>query len=403
MDTTDEELRRGGATWLSYGLLGYYAFMLNVLGPVLPFLRAEHGLSATLSSLHASMLAVGMLLASLLSPYVIARLGRQGALWLGGSAMTAASILLTLSGHPAGTLLSALAMGTLGTLLLVVISAQLADSHPAHRATVISEANVGGSIGAALAPLLVGLCGALAVGWRGAVLLGAASFALLAFGLARLRPATAGTQAPAPSAAATRASLPRRFWRYWAVLVLVVAVEFALVFWVASFLVSVRGWEPAAAVIASTTFPALMALGRAVGAAVTRRAAPVPLLYASLGLALVGVLLIWASPLPIATLAGLALAGAGVANLYPLTVAQALAVAPGQSDLASARAALASGSAILTAPLLLGALADWAGLARSFALVPGLIVVAFALLAYATRAQAPAPQAGAVLMEGHKG
>lgn len=402
MSAPPEPFRRDGSTWLAYGLLAYYSFMLNVLGPVLPFLQREQGLSATLSSLHASALALGMLVASLAGPGVVARLGRRGTLWLGGAGLTAASLALTLSRHPLGTLLSAGAMGALGTLILVVIPALLVDLHPARQASALSEANVGGSLGAALAPLLVGAAGALTGDWRVAVLAGAAGFGLLAAGLARPA-AVPAARGPAQAGAGGR--LPGRYWRYWLVLVLVVAVEFALIFWVASFLAGVRGWDVAAAATASATFPLLMVIGRAGGAAVTRRYAPVPVLYASLALALAGVLLVWMSPLPLATLAGLALAGVGVANLYPLTLAQALAAAPAQSALASARAALASGGAILTSPLLLGALADRAGLLRGFGVIPVAILVAVAVLAYATRTPGPrygARPAAGLLPGGHE-
>jgi fucose permease len=383
MSAAPQGLRRDAPTWLSYGLMAYYVFMLNVLGPVTPFLRQELGLSATIASLHASALAAGLLVASAAAPRLVARLGRRGAIWLGGSGLAAASVCLALSRSPAGTLPSALAMGSVGTLLLVVLSAQLADRHPAHTAAVLSEANVGGAAGATLAPLLVGVCGALGLGWRAAVLAGAASFGLLAIGLARVgvgaEPAAEGPRATG------RGRLPRRYWSYWAVLVLVVAVEFGLVFWVASFLVAARGWAAADAVIASATFPALMAVGRVGGAAATRRAAPLAVLFASLGLALAGALLIWLSPLTATTVVGLALTGLGVANLYPLTLERALSAAPGQSDLASARSAFASGGAILSAPLLLGALADWAGLARAFGVIPCLALAALALLALTSR------------------
>ena len=67
---------------------------------------------------------------------------------------------------------------------------------------------------------------------------------------------------------------------------------------------------------------------------------------------------------------GLFVAGIGVANLYPLIVALALGAAPGQSNEAGARLTFASGTAILAAPLLLGALADAAGIRLAYGVVP---------------------------------
>ena len=52
--------------------------------------------------------------------------------------------------------------------------------------------------------------------------------------------------------------------------------------------------------------------------------------------------------------AALFVAGLGVAGLYPLGVAAALAAAPGRLTLAGTRLTLASGAAILVAPFALG-------------------------------------------------
>ena len=54
---------RDNFTWFIYLTLGYYAYLLNAIGPAMPFLRAELDLSYTLSSAHLSAFAVGILLA----------------------------------------------------------------------------------------------------------------------------------------------------------------------------------------------------------------------------------------------------------------------------------------------------------------------------------------------------
>lgn len=48
-------------TWLAYLSLAFYGYFLNVLGPITPFLKEELGLSYTLSSLHFTAFAVGIL------------------------------------------------------------------------------------------------------------------------------------------------------------------------------------------------------------------------------------------------------------------------------------------------------------------------------------------------------
>ena len=74
------------------------------------------------------------------------------------------------------------------------------------------------------------------------------------------------------------------------------------------------------------------------------------------------------------------LAGLGVANHFPLSMGLAVGAAPGQSDTASARVVIASGTAILTLPLLLGGLADWIGLWWAYSIVLPLLLVAMGLV-----------------------
>ena len=53
---------RTRVTWMAYILLACYAYFLNILGPITPFLHDEFQLSYTVSSLHFTAFAIGMLL-----------------------------------------------------------------------------------------------------------------------------------------------------------------------------------------------------------------------------------------------------------------------------------------------------------------------------------------------------
>ena len=71
-------------TWLAYLLLAFYGYFLNVIGPVTPFLKDELGLSYTVSSLHYTAFALGILLVGLGGQIVIRRIGRwNGRCWAG--------------------------------------------------------------------------------------------------------------------------------------------------------------------------------------------------------------------------------------------------------------------------------------------------------------------------------
>jgi fucose permease len=90
-------------------------------------------------------------------------------------------------------------------------------------------------------------------------------------------------------------------------------------------------------------------------------------------------------------LLGFFLTGLGVANLYPLALSSALAAAGEAADQGSARATLASGTAILGLPLLLGALADALDLRTAFWLVPLLLCAALGLFTFIQRQNHPRP------------
>ena len=57
-----QPFHRDRFTWLTYLLLAFYGYSLNVLGPITPFLKSELELSYTVSSLHFTAFAVGGLI-----------------------------------------------------------------------------------------------------------------------------------------------------------------------------------------------------------------------------------------------------------------------------------------------------------------------------------------------------
>ncbi len=81
----------------------------------------------------------------------------------------------------------------------------------------------------------------------------------------------------------------------------------------------------------------------------------------------------------------------GVASLYPLILALALGAAGADTVQAGARATLASGTAILALPLVLGRLADLAGIRPAYGVVAVLLAGVFGIIA-ATAARRPVQQ-----------
>ena len=371
---------RDPITWTAYGLVGYFAFTMTVLGPIMPFLREEQGLGYAAASLHFSAFALGGVLVGLLGDRVLVRWGRREALWGGAAGMALGALLLVLSPGAWATVPAALAMGVCGALLLVASEALLSDRHGAWSAVALSESNVAASACAISAPLLVGAFAASGLGWRPALVAPVGALALLAAlsfsrspGPPERDAAGEGGAPPGPQA------LPPRYWAFWALVTLGVGSEWCVGYWGADFLAGDAGFTRPGAATALTLFFVAMLAGRLLGSRLARALPPTSLLAATLCVALAGFPLFWLSGGTVPTLAGLFVTGFGIGSVYPLAVSAALAAAPGNADAAAARLAVGGGGAVLVAPFALGALADRVGIGSAFGVVTPMLLAAVAL------------------------
>jgi fucose permease len=375
---------RDSATWMTYGLVGYFAFMETVLGPIMPFLRKELGLDYTTASLHFSAFALGAVLLGLFGDRLSGRWGRLASLWGGAFAMAAGSVLLIVVPSPWGTVPAAFAMGICGALVLVTSQALLSDRHGEFGAVAVTESNVTASACAIGAPLLVGASAALGLGWRAALVVPSAALILLA-ALFFFRPPDLPRETSKSGEQPDGRTLPPRYWALWALVALGVASEWCVAYWGADFLADGTGLTRSAAAISLTAFFAAMLVGRIASSRLARVLPPTVLLAAALGLALAGFPLFWFSPGSILTLVGLFVTGLGIGGVYPLGISAAIASAPGNSDAAAARLSIGGGGAILVAPFMLGSLADRIGISTAFAIVIPMLLAALALALLAGR------------------
>jgi len=277
-------------------------------------------------------------------------------------------------------------MGLFGSLLLITIQASLSDRHGERRVIAFTESNVVASICAMLAPLCVGGLQQAGIGWRSGLWRMVALAAGLAVAMYR-EPLPAAGVGPAAAPGRRRAlgRLPAAYWAYWLVIVLCVAVEWCMAFWGADLLATVAGLPRGVAATAVGFFYLAMIAGRVIG---SRLAWIVPtgrLLLAALGVAALGFPLFWLARAPALNVVGLFVTGLGVANLYPLALSAATGAAAGQTNTATARISLAAGLAILTAPLLLGGVADRVGIQGAYGLVLGLLAAAVAMVVWANQ------------------
>jgi fucose permease len=358
---------RNRFTWLAYLSVAFYSCLLNVLGPITPFLKEELHLSYTVSSLHFTAFAVGMLLVGLGGHLVIDRIGRQRSLWLGLFGMSLSLIPLLVGKNPIVTIGASFLMGLIGSLILAIVPAALSDQHAEMKAVALSEANVVGSLLATLAPLMVGWSARSLGGWRIALEILACVPILLFLGLGRN---SSPTNSPVNSETAqSNEPLPILFWVYWLAIVLAVSVEFCMISWSANYMEQVLGLIKADAAQAVSLFLAAMIIGRLLGSRLVQRFSTHLVVMISIIVAVIGFLLFWKTDNNVLVLTGLFIAGLGIADLYPLLLSLAINASNGNSVQAGARGTLASGTAVLALPLALGRLADAVGIRSAYAIV----------------------------------
>ena len=369
---------RDRLTWLAYAMLAYIGFSQSILGPLMPFLRNELSLSYTLGVFLPAALAAGLILSGLFGDWLARHRSRRVVFWSGAIGLGASVVLLGLSHRFELALIAVLGMGFGSSLTQVMLQALLADHHAERRSIAITEANVAASLSTTLTPLVIGSLQATGVGWRTVPVLVILFLTLLAITFYRQ---------PIPDGIVQRIQytensgrLPVTFWQYWMVLFLVVAVEMSIVVWATDFLDTVAGLSRIDAVLGFSAFPAAMLIGRMAGSRLTRRWSSLSLLLIALVVTLIGFLIFWLAPLSTLNILGLFITGLGIANLYPLTLSVAIGLAADQSNQASARISLGVGTALLTAPLLLGWLADRLSLQNAYGMVIVLMLAACAIV-----------------------
>ncbi len=384
-----QTFQRDRLTWLAYLFLALYTFYLNALGPVTPFLKSEHGLTYTVSSLHFTAFAIGMILAGLFGHLVVQRIGRRHALWIAAAGISLGAVLLVLSRTPLLTISGAVIMGTVGSLTVVIIPSLLSDWHGDLRAVAIGEANGLASISSAAAPFLVGLSASLVDNWR--LPLGLVALAPLVLYASFRHVASPASDAVTHPSRPASTRLPLLYWVYWGAIFLGVAVEFCMISWSADYAENILGLSKANAAQAVSLFLGAMIIGRFAMSRLVERIPARRLVLVSLAIAAGGFVLFWRSDSSLFALTGLFITGLGVAGFYPLLVALAIGTAGNNSVQASARAALASGTAILILPLVLGSLADAVGIQPAYGIVIVLLLAMFFMMQVAYRVQ-PAVQ-----------
>jgi fucose permease len=373
---------RDKTTWGAYGLLTVYTFFLALIGPLLPHLRGELGLGYAAGALHTSAFAAGVIVSGLLGEGAVERFGRRRAAQFALAGIGIGFLLVAFAPSAVVSIGGSAMMGLIGTLILVVVPAVLAERHGEARGLAFTEANILSYLGALAAPLAV-WCVVSIASWRTIfipawIVLIITSWAIwtVPFPIGRV-------------AAADRGRLPKAFWAFWTLITLSVATEFCLVVWSPSYLESAVGLSREWAAVAVMAFPVGIIAGRVVGAFALTRLRDEQVVLPSLAIAFCGFFLFWLGTQTGTAVAGLLITGLGVANLFPVSLSLAIGRAGAATNTATARSSLATGVALIVAPLMLGGLADQAGIRGAFALVPLLLILGAAALVLGQRLSIP--------------
>jgi len=378
--TTEVPASRGeaGSAYVDQVVIGY---LLYGVGAVTAFLAAALALSDAEAALHSSLLAIGLLGAGLAGDRIDTLIGAKRANVLAYVLLAIASVCIATAPAYVVTLAGAGMVGVSVGLLLAHVNRALTRGGGALAQVRMSRAALVAMAGSISVPIVIGLGENSGVGWQLAFVVAGG---LIAIGLLGTR----WRQDARVVSVRHVGRLTKGYWLAWWLLVLVVSVEFAIVFWASTLVERQVGVSLADATIVAASFYAGMAASR-LGLSFTTVGGRDPMMLMRLGLALAlaGSLLAWSAGDVVVAGLGIFLGGVGVGFQYPLCVSVALALVPDLQDKGSARLILASGVAILVAPFVLGVAADAAGVSTAWLLIPAVGVAALLLTIPVSRAR----------------
>ncbi|WP_202866260.1 MFS transporter [Kribbella turkmenica] len=408
--------------------LSSMGYLLAGLGACVAILARDLDESTGRLALLSSAFAVGLFVVAVVGPMMLRSWALPTVLRLGSLVCAAGALLLAVAPAYGVAIAGGLGVGLGGALLVLVAPLVL---HGPTAASRLSRVNAVASATGIAAPLAIGAVDSLGATGRLALLAavppllalavfkgkpdhpaantlpserdhGAVDASLLERDHAAVDPPPSGRDHPAVNSApsgrnhlavdsadsehdrsladvsgvgAPRSAVALSVTLGWLRVVLAVGVEFCFVVWAVARLLA-TGLPVATAALLGSAFPIGMAIGRAVGPIHLRTLSPV--VPGGL-LAIIGTLLVSLFDTPTAVALGLVVAGAGVAPLYPVTLAALVAIPGLNPTRLSAIGALASGTAILLTPAALAALSRAADLRTAYLITLPLILVLIAL------------------------
>lgn len=361
--------RRDAFTWSAFGALFAFGYLNAVLGPALPYLRSAEGVSYLVGALHQVAFAVGSGIAGALSTRDRIHVGRRVVIVAGLSGAALAGLAVGYGGRAPITIAAALLMGLLATSALVRLWAALADAHGSRRAVALSEGEVSVSLAGITTPLLLGALAASAATWRLTFAIGTAAVAMAVAGLLR-------TEVPAPRPPERGPFRRARLQPTLLVVFAIVGLEFALSFWLASYLDDDVGLPRGTAVALVSVLYAANLTGRVLASRLARAWTGETVLCAALASVLAGLPFLLLATGTAVAVAGIVVAGAGIGALFPITSSLHVHASGHAADSALGQILVVAALGQIVGPLLVGALAQATNLRAGLLLLPVLTLLA---------------------------
>lgn len=384
---SESKLIRTPFVWSLYLILGLFSFMLSMIGPMVPYLQAEFGMSYTMAGLHQSAFAFGMVVMGFFATNVIKKLGITVSLWGGMGVMLIGLLVMILAPVPALTLSGVLIMSLSGTISLSATQTSFATFPSHHRSKAIMEGNVMASALTMLVPVVLFIGSKTFLSWRIVFPTMLASVALSAsFGLNATKKHQ-GTRDEKADAGGGK--LGAGYWRMWILVFLGVTVEWAISFWCMTYLLGLPGNSIGLAAAGTVLLGFSAVSGRFISSRINHKFSDRQLMLIVMALVLIGFPLYWLRATVTLTFIGLALCGLGSSVFYPLGLSMSFHHAPGNAAKASSLMPVASGSAIGLAPFLLGSVADLFNMQVALWYVPIGIIFMFAVIVIDSKLYTP--------------
>ena len=372
--------------WLAFASNFLWVLVIGLLGPSVPAILADLGISYLQAGYFFGMLSLGSLFGTLLGGLASDRLPRK-VLFAGIALLMALGLAGALPAPSYGWILAAIFLFSLfGSPAGVVGQSIMLEMFPARRAQLLSLQTTFSSLGSLTAPLLVSanLAAGEAGRWRWPFAQVAGLALLLFAGILLVRLPAARQSGGGRSALRRVLAHPRVLWSA-ALIFFCVAPDLGFSFWLAQHFRADLG----VSLRLSSAVVSLYLIGMIGGRLATARLVKVrparPLVQGGLALTVVSLAVFLASPWIGLKLAAIVAYGLGTAPVFPLLMANGTGQFPDCPGVVSGVLFAAVSLGGIVFPTLLGAVGASAGIRGAYLLVGGVLVGLLAAVSLSRR------------------